>query len=45
MSFDGRKDIQFIKSAWFICIESLKPASSPLPRGLMKEVQQTFTFD
>ena len=37
----GRKDIQFVKSAQLIYIQSLKPASYLLSRGIMIEVKST----
>ena len=39
----GRKEVQLKKSAWSICIQSLKLASYSLLRGIMIDVKQTLT--
>ena len=40
MSLDSTKDIQPVKSVKSICIHSLKPATYPLLRGIIRGVKQ-----
>ena len=39
---DGRKDIQSVKTAWSIGVQSLKPVSYPLSRVMIKDVKRTY---
>ena len=41
MELDCRKGIHSVKSAWSICIQSLKPASYPLSSGVIKDIKRT----
>ena len=43
MRLDDRKDIQYVKPAWSECIQSFKPASFSLSRGMIKDVKHTHT--
>ena len=38
--YDGRKEIQSTKLAWPIYIQSLRPASYPIPRGIIDDVNE-----
>ena len=44
MKIDGRKDIQSVKLASSIRIQSLKPTSYPLSWTILKEVHRTHTI-
>ena len=41
MRFDGRTDIQSVKSAWSIYVQSLKHALYCLSRGKITDVKRT----
>lgn len=41
MRFDGRKNMQSVKSSWLICKKGLKPASYPFSRRIIKDAKQT----
>lgn len=43
MRLDDRKNIQSVKLAWSICVQSFKFASHPLPRGIMKDINKHTT--
>ena len=38
--YDGRKEIQSTKLAWPIYIQSLRPASYPIPKGIIDDVNE-----
>ena len=43
MSFEGGKDIQYVKSAWSISIQKLMPASYPFSKGIVRDLKRTGT--
>ena len=41
MSFDGGKDIQYVKSALSISIQKLMPPSYPFSKGIVRDLKRT----